>query len=127
MSTVPATALLAELTHRGIELQVRGDRLRYRPRSALTQELAERVRAHKAELLAILAPSERYSPPPPESPAPFNFVDGLMDFGDICAGWTPANWAAELRRKADRCDAYRPDIAGYYRRWASDIERREGW
>jgi len=49
-----AAALLTELVRRGIELQPYGDRLRYRPRSALTPELAERVRRHKPVLLALL-------------------------------------------------------------------------
>ncbi len=52
---MPSVALLlAELTRLGIQLQVHGDRLRYRPRDALTAELAERVKAHKPNLMAIL-------------------------------------------------------------------------
>lgn len=103
MPTDTTAGLLAELTHHGIELQAWGNRLRYRPRSALTPELAARVKARKAQLLTLL---------------------GVMAFGDVCAGWTPTSWAQELRRKADRGDTYRPDIADYYRRWAGDIERR---
>lgn len=48
--------LLAELSRRGVELVVHGDRLRYRPADAATPELAERLRIHKAELLAALMP-----------------------------------------------------------------------
>lgn len=57
-------------------------------------------------------------------PLKFRITAGELFFGDVCAGWTPAGWAVELRRKADRCDEYRPDIADYYRRWAGDIEGR---
>jgi len=47
--------LLLALGRAGIkELVSDGERLRYRPRSALTPELAERLKAHKAELLAAL-------------------------------------------------------------------------
>ena len=53
-----AADLLAELTELGIELVASGDRLRYRPRSAVTPDLVERLRIHKAELLAILGQSE---------------------------------------------------------------------
>jgi hypothetical protein len=53
-----ASDLLADLTQRGIELVAEGDRLRYRPRSAVTPELAQRLRTHKAELLAILGHAE---------------------------------------------------------------------
>ena len=60
MSAIPTSAavLLAELTQRGFELQVRGDRLRYRPRSAMTPDLARRVRDHRDELIAILTESQ---------------------------------------------------------------------
>ncbi len=105
-------------------MQARGDRLRYRPRARMTPDLAARVKAHKPALLAIV----RESGPPEVLVQPevrFRFTDGLMEFGDVCKGWTPAAWAAELRRKADRCDHYRPDIAKYYRSWAADIEKRQ--
>ena len=45
--------LLADLTRLGIEVVVHRDRLRYRPRSAVTPDLMERLR----ELLSILQPS----------------------------------------------------------------------
>lgn len=50
--------LLTDLTRLDIEVVARGDRLRYRPRSALTPKLAERLRTHKADLLALLRPAE---------------------------------------------------------------------
>jgi hypothetical protein len=53
--------LLTELDRRGITLQAHGDRLRYSPRSAVTPDLAGRMKAHKAALLAILA-SEPWEP-----------------------------------------------------------------
>jgi len=50
-----AAALLAKLRQRGVELWADGGRLCYRaPRGALTPELVEVVRAHKAELVAAL-------------------------------------------------------------------------
>ena len=50
--------LLSDLSRRGIELAAHGNRLRYRPRSAVTPDLAERLRIHKGALLAILGQSE---------------------------------------------------------------------
>jgi len=47
-------ALLGELMARGIALQARGDRLRYRPRDRVTPALIERVKARKPELLQLL-------------------------------------------------------------------------
>jgi hypothetical protein len=46
--------LLAELAGRGIQLQAHGDRLRFRPQAAMTPDLAEQLKRHKAELLAVL-------------------------------------------------------------------------
>ena len=56
MSTADASAamLLTELVRRRIELWPHGDRLRFRPRSAMTRELAERVKSQKPALLALL-------------------------------------------------------------------------
>jgi hypothetical protein len=112
-----ALDLLTELQGRGVELVAAGDKLRYRPRSAVEPDLLPVMREHKADILRMLA--QRPAAPPQQA---FEFTDGPMDFGDICAGWTPAGWAAELRRKADRCNGYRPDVGDYYRRWAAHIE-----
>lgn len=56
----------------------------------------------------------------------FRFVAGVMEFGDICQGWTPLSWVQELRRKADRCAEYHADTTDHYCRWAADIEERLG-
>ena len=47
-------ALLTDLARLGIHIEAHGDRLRYSPRSALTPDLADRMKAHKGELLAVL-------------------------------------------------------------------------
>jgi hypothetical protein len=49
-----AAELLAELHRRGIELQAAGDRLRWRPREALTDPEYLALADHKAELLVLL-------------------------------------------------------------------------
>ena len=49
--------LLVELARLGIEVVAHKDRLRYRPRSAVTPHLAERLSTHEVELLAILRPA----------------------------------------------------------------------
>lgn len=46
--------LMTDLTRLGIRIEAHGDRLRYSPRSAMTPDLADRLKAHKAELLSIL-------------------------------------------------------------------------
>lgn len=119
-----AAELLNELSRRGVDVEARGDRLRYRPRSVVSPELAARIRSHKAELLSILTVERPAAASSPPIESGFRFTSEIMDFGDICAGWSPAGWAKELRRKAGRCDEIRPDISARYRAWAEDIERR---
>ena len=52
-------ALVAELRARGVELRAVGDRLRYKPASALTPADVEVLRQHKAAVLALLRAAER--------------------------------------------------------------------
>ena len=54
-----ASQLLADLTQRGVRLEASGDRLRFTPRSAVTADLAQRMKAHKAELLVLVSRSTR--------------------------------------------------------------------
>lgn len=49
-----AEALVAELRARGVELRAVGDRLRYKPASALTPADVEVLRKHKEAVIALL-------------------------------------------------------------------------
>jgi hypothetical protein len=49
-----AAALVADLQTRGVTLESRGDKLRVRPVSRLSPDELESLRAHKAEVLAVL-------------------------------------------------------------------------
>ena len=63
-----ADQLLAELAAQGIEVQVDENRLRYRPKDRVTPDLLERLREHKADVLAALSKTrleERQNLPPP--------------------------------------------------------------
>ena len=48
-----AAQVMTELTQLGIHIEAHGDRLRYSPRSAVTPDLVQRMKAHKAELLTM--------------------------------------------------------------------------
>lgn len=50
-----AADLLTELDRLGIQLEADRDRLRFRPREKVTAYLADRMKAHKAELLSLVA------------------------------------------------------------------------
>jgi len=49
-----ATEILSELHRRGVELIAAGDRLRFRPKEAVTPELVTTLARHKTEILAAL-------------------------------------------------------------------------
>jgi hypothetical protein len=50
-----AAALIAEFRALGVELIPAGDRIRFRPASAVPPDLVERLRHHKAEVLRLLS------------------------------------------------------------------------
>lgn len=54
-----AADLFADLSRRGVVLELSAGRLRYRaPQGALTTELREAMKAHKDALLSLLTPDE---------------------------------------------------------------------
>jgi len=59
-----ARTLLDRLRKRGIILQAAGDRLRFRPRYAVSPEEREALRIHKQDLLAILTDRPGVRPTP---------------------------------------------------------------
>jgi hypothetical protein len=50
--------LLAELTRRGVEIAVEGDRLRFRPQDAVTPDLRAALIEHKTDLIRLLSPND---------------------------------------------------------------------
>ena len=46
--------IFKELNVLGIRIVAHGDRIRYSPRSQMTPDLADRIVAHRAEVLAVL-------------------------------------------------------------------------
>lgn len=53
--TPEVQAILADVWRRGLTLQANHGKLLFRPRPAMTPDLAERIKAHRPELLAILS------------------------------------------------------------------------
>ena len=49
-----AETLIAEFQALGVELKPAGDKIRFRPASVVPADLREKLRAHKAEVLAVL-------------------------------------------------------------------------
>jgi len=70
--------LLVDLAGPGIELEARGNRIRFSPRSVMTPDLAARVKASKAELLSILQ-----SAVDPPIIAPDGWPAGSIDPDDV--------------------------------------------
>jgi|HubBroStandDraft_6_1064221.scaffolds.fasta_scaffold2034463_1 hypothetical protein len=87
-----AAELLIECKERGIRVRAAGDRLKLAPARAVDPPLLAKVRAHKAELLALLA-----------APAVTDSEEDAIDRVARFDGWlppseTPAAVAREIRR-----------------------------
>ena len=66
MQIMSACALLQDLHAKDIRLTIQGESLTYdAPEGALTAELLEALRQHKAALLTLLAQAPKEPPPPP--------------------------------------------------------------
>ena len=77
--------LLAEINRLGVVLVANDDRLQYYPRAAMTPELIERLREHKAEVLAVL-----HNPWPADDsdePDPCPRCGGLAAWETITGRW----------------------------------------
>jgi hypothetical protein len=72
---VTAAVLVETLRARGIHLRAVGDRIRYRPASALTPEDLETLRQQKAEVLKLLLST---TPPPSQPVVAALHLDGAI-------------------------------------------------
>jgi hypothetical protein len=115
-----AADLLAELDALGVRLAADGTHLRFRPREKVTAELAERMKAHKPELLARLGrPVEAtVKPKPPFAPAPAP-PDALADaFRFPLAHELPDAWF-KVGAAARRREQFAADETGNHPSWWS--------
>jgi TubC N-terminal docking domain len=103
-----AAELLADLDRLGIRLEADGDRLRYHPRSALTPELLDRLKAGKADVLAILRPA-----PEVEQPRPVATMDAdakptkpVCRCGSTACRDVPIHNGQSIRRDCGRCGRF---------------------
>jgi hypothetical protein len=87
-----AADLLLDLGRLGIRLEAEGSRLRYYPRSALTPDLLQRLKAHKAEVVAELTAhreailAAKAPPDPLADPIFLKLTDWLWEVIRLCNG-----------------------------------------
>jgi hypothetical protein len=129
--------LLIDLDRAGVQELVAADgRLLYRPRSAVTPDLAERLRTHKAALLAALGPAAPADGPVHEDaaggfaeddsdPAPIGW-DSAIDPPEPCGkcGGLVFWWSIRGDRRCVACDP--PLAAVRLLERAETIRRRHG-
>ena len=131
------TRLLTDLARRGIELEARGDRLRFRPKMAMSPGLIDRLKAHKPAILAALrggwlpptrpdgAADDSVAPSSPAVEVPHELsLDERIQAGYVNPGWTRRAWANRLVYLAERCQAARPELAAQYRTWAAKVRAK---
>ena len=95
--------LMTDLARLGIKIEAHGDRLRFAPMSVVTSVLLGRLKAHKAELLALLRSDcdkvTESDGDPWESPAaiPASSVEPCPTCGSLELWWNPLDEARCLR------------------------------
>ncbi len=85
----------------GFELIAAGDRIRFRSKEPLPEDLRAELHAHKSEVLQMLDAEAQVNP-----------------------GWPPEGWSWYLRHRAGRCDD--PEIAEKLRARATAVEVKYG-
>lgn len=103
-----AAELLLDLGRLGIRLEANGERLRYFPRSALTPDLLDRLKAHKADLMATLRPAPEVSPalPAPTCEAPAKPAKAVCRCGSVTWHDVPIHGGQSTRRDCGRCGRF---------------------
>ena len=99
-----AAELLLDLGRLGIRLEAHGERLRYFPRSALTPDLLGRLKAHKAELLALLRPMIAIEPQPMPTIKPT--AKPVCRCGSTTWRDVPIHNGQSVRRDCGRCGRF---------------------
>ena len=103
-----AAELVQQVRRHGVELVAAGDRIRYRPRTALPTELRAELAAHKPEVLQHLHAEQsrgRWNPLVPD-------------------GWTPEAWRGRLTFMARICIHH--DKAVELQEWAEVVASVHG-
>ena len=129
------SALMIALTDREVELRADGDRIAFRPASAVPEDLRAAIAEHRAEILAKLRG---------DVPADLRLdaidkrvveairtgdthvlrpTDTIESSPDIPAGWTRQSWHDRLRYMATACEPYVPQRAAELRAWADRINK----
>ena len=101
-----AAELLLDLGRLGIRLEAHGERLRYCPRSALTPDLLDRLKAHKAELLALLRPAPAETQSIPIGSGWAMAVKPVCRCGSTTWHDVPIHGGQSVRRDCGRCGRF---------------------
>ena len=119
-------APLREARKAGLAIKADGDKLIIRGPRRLG-DLAQRVLAHKPEVMALLRsggladrPRQEDAPQPPTRCS----SDGHPV--DLPKGWSPTSWARCLRMRAEACQELVPIIARRFRDWADILDGEAG-
>ena len=105
--------LLEELNHLGVELQAVGDTVEYEaPEETITPVLLNQLKAHKAELLAVLRNAqtvveEDRQPAEAASTQPSSGPEARKLLATGCTGWEPKERCGKIIWKC-------PDTGFYY-------------
>jgi TubC N-terminal docking domain len=114
--------LLEELNHLGVELQAVGDTLEYEaPEETITPVLLKQLKAHKADLLAVLRNAETVEGEDrrPAEAASTQTSSGLEARKLLATGWEPKERCGKIIWKC-------PDTGFYYSQEMARLYLRGG-
>jgi hypothetical protein len=100
--------LLADCGTRGVRLLPadNGDLTIDAPQNALTAELLDLLKTHKAELLDLLRPTPEVVKPNPKGSAPAKAVKRVCRCGSTTWRDAPIHGGQSIRRDCDRCGRF---------------------
>ena len=92
-----AVQIIQDLHRRGVQLRAEGDRLKFRPKEAVTSHLVEVLKQYKAEIIAVLTGDR---------------VPGLCPGPEKCGGCYPVSDGRQIH--PPKCSQ---DWFGWLARW----------
>lgn len=103
-----AAELLFDLDRLGVRLEAAGEQLRFHPRSALTPDLLARLKAHKADVLALLRSAPEVLPilPGAAHDAPAKPRKPVCRCGSSTWRDVPIHGGQSVRRDCRRCGRF---------------------
>jgi hypothetical protein len=121
--SLEATALIEELTSRGVALYASGDglKLRFKPRSQVSPEEVAQLKEHKAEILEMVRTPDSASPCVPCVPTPLNADKYGVSEGDALGDAGEEECVPQWILEDDKRRTREAQALGLVSRWSREF------